>query len=106
MKKFMMLFFIIFFIFSSILFAEEIEKHSYKPKDGFVPNEDTAIRIAEAVWLPIYGEEIYGEKPFKAVLEEGVWIVTGSLPEGHLGGVAIAEISKEDGRILRVSHGK
>jgi NTF2 fold immunity protein len=32
--------------------------------------------------------------------------VEGSLPKGAKGGVALAEISKEDGRIIRVSHGK
>lgn len=30
---------------------------------NFVPNEQTAIRIAEAIWLPIYGEQIYESKP-------------------------------------------
>ena len=80
---------------------------SLKPKNGFVPDEATAIRIAEAIWLPIYGKEtIDREKPFKATLADGVWTVTGSLPEGRRGGVAIAEISKKDARILRVIHEK
>jgi hypothetical protein len=30
----------------------------YIPKDGFVPNEATAIKIAIAVWTPIYGDKI------------------------------------------------
>ena|SRR5947207_2631430 len=79
----------------------------YKPKDGFVPNADTAIAIAVAVWSPIYGAtHIANEKPYHATLKEGIWIVEGSLPEGYNGGVARAEIAKEDGRILSVSHGK
>lgn len=83
------------------------DKHSYKPKDGFVPDAITAIRIAEAVLTPVYGEEkIKSERPFTATLRKGVWTVEGSLPEGWLGGVAVVEISKEDGRILRMSHGK
>ena len=28
-------------------------QHSYAPKDGFVPDEKTAVRIAEAVLTPI-----------------------------------------------------
>jgi hypothetical protein len=78
------------------------------PAAGFVPNAETAIRIAEAVWVPIYGEKlIASEKPFKATLRDDVWIVTGAdLPEGSLGGVAEAHISKRDGRILRVVHGQ
>lgn len=88
--------------------AQEIRKHSFKPKDGFVPDEKTAIKIAVAVWEPIYGiDKIAREKPYHAKLDtNGVWTVEGSLPAGYLGGVAIAEIAKDDARILRVSHGK
>ena len=87
--------------------AEESQKHSFIPKDGFVPDKETAIRIAEAVWIPIYGaEKINSEKPFKVTLNEGIWTVEGALPEGLKGGVAVAEISQKDGRIIRVSHGK
>lgn len=83
----------------------QVKRANYKPKDGYVPDEQTAIAIAVAVWIPIYGrEEIEKEKPYKATLKNGVWTVTGSLPEGYDGGTAIAEISKEDGRILRVIH--
>ena len=82
-------------------------KPNYKPKNGYVPDEETAITIAVAVWNPIYGKEkIRGEKPYKATLKNGVWTVRGSLPKGWVGGVAEAEISKDDGRILRVIHGK
>lgn len=85
--------------------AEQISK--YVPKDGFVPDAKTAIRIAVAVWSPIYGEKkIQREKPYKAKLKNGVWLVEGSLPKGYLGGVAYASISKRDGRILNVIHTK
>src|SRR5205823_11567788 len=74
---------------------------------GYVPDAATAIRIAVAVWEPIYGaKNIASEKPFRAVLNKGVWTVTGSLPENTPGGVAVAEISMRDGKILRISHGK
>ncbi len=63
--------------------------------------------MAVAVWNPIYGKEnIEKEKPYTASLANGVWTVTGSLPEGVVGGVAEAEISKNDCKVLRVSHGK
>lgn len=90
-----------------ILQADETEKHNYKLEQGYVPNEETAITIAVAIWIPIYGkEEIESEKPYKAVLKDEIWYVTGSLPEGWLGGVAEAEIAKDDGRVLRISHGE
>ncbi|MFN7943909.1 MAG: YbbC/YhhH family protein [Blastocatellia bacterium] len=80
---------------------------SYKPKQGYVPDAKTAIKIAEAVWLPIYGEKVLkDERPFQATLENGVWIVNGTLPQGMLGGTAEARISKETGCILRVIHYK
>lgn len=86
-------------------------QHSFKPAGGYVPTEETAIRIAEAVWIPIYGKDrIDEEKPFKSTLKDGVWMVRGTLhcPGGGIcaGGVAEAEISKESGCILRISHGK
>ncbi len=80
---------------------------NYKPKDGYVSDKETAIAIAVAVWNPIYGKQkIESEKPYHANLKNGVWTVTGSLPKGAHGGTAVAEISKDDGRILRVIHGK
>jgi hypothetical protein len=82
-------------------------QHSFDPEDGYVPDADTAIKIAVAVWEPIYGkDQIAGEKPYQAHHANGVWTVEGSLPDGWDGGVAIAEIAKKDGKILRVSHGK
>jgi hypothetical protein len=81
--------------------------HNYVPKDGYVPTADAAIKIAVAVWEPIYeAAKNAEEKPFHATLANGVWSLEGSLPKGWRGGVALAEISKADGRILRVSHGK
>jgi len=89
------------------LHAAETGKHNFKPAEGYVPNEETAIAIAVAVWIPIYGKEkIEEKKPIKAVLKDGVWHVRGSIPKGLIGGVPEAEINKDNGQILRVSHGK
>jgi hypothetical protein len=86
------------------LFAQE---HNVRPPQGLVPNAETAIAIAVAVWTPIYGvKQIASERPYVATLADGKWTVTGSLPEGWVGGTAIAVISKSDGQVLRVSHGK
>ncbi|MBI3996184.1 MAG: YbbC/YhhH family protein [Candidatus Omnitrophica bacterium] len=87
-------------------FYDKQGDHHFVPKVGFVPDEDTAIKIAEAIWAPIYGESLNDERPFHANLVGDIWHVEGSLPEGMSGGVAEAEIAKADGRILRVSHGK
>jgi hypothetical protein len=82
---------------------------SYRPPSGYVSDAATAIRIAVAVWVPIYGEEqINAEKPYVATLTGDVWTVVGTFNcKGHcVGGVASAEISKQDGTILRVIHGQ
>jgi len=88
----------------------------YTPKEGFVPDKQTAVRIAEAVLIPVYGErQIESERPFEASLREGIWTVTGTLrcPDGKggvttlcLGGVAEVQISKSDARIVSMGHGK
>jgi hypothetical protein len=83
---------------------------SYKPvkqKEDYVPNAETAVEIAEAIWLPIYGKGIYDDKPFIARLKNAdVWVVEGTLAKGAKGGVPHIEIQKSDCRILVVTHGK
>jgi hypothetical protein len=92
-----------FALCSGIALAAGTSKLSYKPEVGYVPDEETAIAIAVAVWSPIYGKNaIEKDKPFRARLSEGVWTVKGTLPKGQKGGVAEADIAKDDGRILRV----
>jgi hypothetical protein len=87
------------------LSSQQSDRTSSKPKRGYVPDEQTAISIAVAVWIPLYGRElIEGEKPYKATLKNGVWTVTGSVPEGYEGGAAEAQISQDSGCILRIIH--
>lgn len=91
------------------------------PENGFVPDEKTAIRIAEAVVAARYGERtMIGDRPFTARLRGDVWTVVGSDPcgkgrpspsgdapdadsrEGYLcvGGSGWATISKTTGQVL------
>lgn len=105
MKKLTTLLFVAFL--SANALAQSSAPHDYKPSAGYVPDAATAIRIAVAVWIPIYGEkQIASEAPYRAVLRGGIWIVEGSLPKGYVGGVAVAEISKDDASVRRISHGK
>ena len=74
--------------------------------DNFVPDEKTAMKIAEAVWLPIYGDAIYQKKPFTTKLVDGkIWQVSGTL-QTRKGGVPYIEIQKCDCKVLKVEHGK
>lgn len=83
------------------------------PKNGYVPDEATAIRIAEAVFIPIYGEkQVRSEGPFNARVEGDHWVVSGTLPRSSkpnvliLGGSMTAEINRMTGCIQAVYHMK
>ncbi len=70
---------------------------SEAPKDDYVPDAETAIKIAVAVWSRMYGEGVIAEqKPYRATLKDGVWTVQGSFddsadPPQFVGGTAYAE---------------
>ena len=83
------------------------EGDGFDESRGMVPDKETAIKIAESVWYPIYGSQIYTEQPFVAELEgDTVWIVRGSLPEGEgwVGGTAVIRLRKSDAAVLDVNH--
>jgi hypothetical protein len=73
----------------------------------------TAVKMAEAVLTPVYGEQqVLSERPYIATLKEGVWFVDGTLhgpgasADGNVHCTEGAAISKENGRILSRGHGK
>lgn len=80
------------------------------PKKGFIPDSVTAVKIAEAILVPIYGKEVLKQRPFKSNLQGDIWKIEGTFHQikGHLrlGGVASLEIKKSTGQILKVIHGK
>ena len=85
----------------------------FRPNQGLVPDEETAVKIAEAAWLPIYGDAIYDKLPFKARYDDiaEVWYVRGTVPRTlngglQFGGTPEMTIRKEDGQILFVIHSK
>lgn len=84
-------------------------KPNFIPPNGFVPNEQTAIAIARAVLVPIYGADtIKDEEPLTAKRDGDDWIVTGTLQCAPrcMGGTAEVRLSSKDGRILNMIHGK
>ena len=94
-------------ILAVMMNTSRADEHSYSPVDGFVPNMATAVAVAEAILLPIYGHaQVESEKPFTATLKEGRWTVLGHLKTGQTGGVALVVIDKLTGRIVRMTHGR
>lgn len=98
--------------------AQQPTHGSYVPPQGFVPDSVTAVRIAVAVWTPIYGPYdalVLNDQTVVATLNDGVWTVTRGVPPlnpvpGYMiRGVplspvpidtAVVKIAKRDGRIL------
>jgi len=95
-------------IAAALAHEDQAKPHSYRPPQGFIPDEKAAIRVAEAVLFPVYGEDqIRSEEPFKVMLSGEVWTIEGKdLPPDTVGGVVLLQISKVDGRVIRMTHGK
>jgi ATP-dependent Clp protease ATP-binding subunit ClpA len=73
------------------------------PQAGCVPDAATAMRIAEAIWIPVHGvEEVARQKPLHADLIHNVWHVRGTPLDKRT--VLIARISKVDGQVLKTGH--
>lgn len=120
--KNLLFFLILFYIFCTGLNAQDVKKSQEIDPDiesklvvwiseGFVSNEEVAIKIAEAVLVNVYGEQVLENRPFIATLTNDgtVWYIKGTFPhsDGYwAGGVPHIKIAKSDGRILGFIHGK
>ena len=91
-----------------LMLTSSVRAQAPTPKNGFIPDENTAVKVAEAILSPIYGEkQILIERPFHATLDDGIWTVSGSLPkEWHDGGVAMIRINQKTGAVISYIHGK
>jgi len=94
-----------------------LAQQTNNPPPVAVPDEATAVKIAEKALAKVYGEKkIESERPFKAILRDGIWHVGGTLycndEHGNVitgrcvGGVAMADIRQRDGRVLKTGHTK
>jgi hypothetical protein len=101
----------LFFVFVSLAGYSQ----DAAPPKVAVPDDTTAVKIAEKALIPVYGKKkVLSERPFTAQLKDGVWMVRGTLhcPYSQdskvtcVGGVAIVRISQADGRILTMGHEK
>ena len=75
------------------------------PKDGMVPNAETAIAIAKAVATARYGPTaLSGKPPVRATLvaNETIWIVSEDRPPGAFGGGVIVHIARFNGCITHL----
>ena len=94
---------IIILLFINILQFISYNFSKQLPKDA-VPNQEVAIKIAEAVLVSVYSEGILLSKPFVVKYNEvsKAWVVRGTIPEGDLGSPPKIIIRKNDGKILDI----
>ncbi len=79
--------------------------NGFMPDGGFVPDEQTAINVAKAVWLPIYGKKALMFKRYRiTLLDNSIWVIEGGNTLGWNGGGPFIRIEKERGTILQVTH--
>ena len=83
------------------------------PQDGFVPNERVAVALAEAFLRPVYGKAVDQQRPLKAKLVDGRWMIVGTVKDPCAGkkkkdkcfavdgGAVRIDIDKSDGRVVR-----
>ena len=75
------------------------------PEKGIIPDEVTAVKVAEAVFQPIFGaDETTQYLPYHAQLKDGIWTVYGTLKPGSRGGTPQMNIQKKDGKVVEVWH--
>ena len=99
------------------LLAVTLSAQSSPPTSVRVPDEATALKIAEPALIKTYGKrQIDYERPLGATLDKGIWTVAGTLccpdRDGHrnceqhmcLGGVAVLKLRQRDGKILSIIH--
>ena len=83
-------------------------------KEGFdlihfnvIPTIDVAFDVALPILKSVYHKDFEKNMPFKGYLKnDSIWVVYGSTPQLVEGGFPYIEISKHDGRILKITHTK
>ena len=75
------------------------------PKEGLVPDRETAIKIAEVILFRLYGEEdIIAERPYKVKQEDDTWWISGTLKDNGFGSVFNIAISKQTAAVSHLEH--
>ena len=70
------------------------------PKEGLVPEKETAIKLAEVILFRLYGEKnITAQKPYRVTKDENIWWVCEATPPA-LGSSFKIAISQQTGAIL------
>jgi hypothetical protein len=83
------------------------------PVSGCSNDNPPPRRFSEAEVLPIAEKALKADmppeyvdkyKPYRAELRDGIWNVSGTLPDGTVGGTPEARVRDSDGKVLQVFH--
>ncbi len=76
------------------------------PDEGVIPTAEVAAKVALALSIAKYGDEVLEEMPLQICQIGGVWKIQGTLRDGVKGGVIHIELNKSDGKIHSMWHDK
>ena len=110
-NKIIIVLLIIILLFSCKFKVKEDMNYTELVENGFVPDEETAGKIADIILCKIYGEEVLLKKPYQIKLIGDTWYIEGTLKNDKFeslsfGGIPYIKIRKSDGAILGVTHTK
>lgn len=73
-------------------------------------DETSAVKIAEVIFVKVYGEKVLKEKPWKVKLEQDdtIFHIEGTFnrPKGTKGGVGEIRIKRSNAEVVSIMHGK
>lgn len=78
-----------------------------------IPDTNTAVKIAEALWLANFGDYVLRQRPYEVNLERGtdtIWHIKGTAYFSNepnvlsFGGVAMLSIRSKDCKIIELNH--
>jgi NTF2 fold immunity protein len=76
-------------------------------KDAIINKAMTAMTVAEAILIEIYGEaNITKQKPYNIYHIKNYWIMDGSLPKGSVGRTFHIIIDDRTSKVIEITHGK
>ncbi|MBC6698508.1 NTF2 fold immunity protein [Hymenobacter sp. BT190] len=72
-----------------------------------LPDTTAALGAIEPLLFRVYRKKVIEQqKPYEIYRIEDYWVISGTLPYGHVGGVFIAVVDVRNSRVLELIHGQ
>jgi len=90
-----------------IALSKEQQHNVVDYKTIIIKDSVSAVKIAETILFDIYEKQkIEKQKPYEIYFLDQYWIISGTLPEGYIGGTFLIIIDARNSNILKITHGK